>query len=46
MSRKAIDSLTRDELYTALFFANKAASLVCSRRGAEPPTLAETEALK
>jgi fructokinase len=46
MSRRAIDSLTKDELYNALFFANKAASLVCSRRGAEPPNLAETEALK
>jgi fructokinase len=46
MSRKAISAFTEGELYEALFFANKAASLVCSRRGAEPPTLAETEALK
>jgi fructokinase len=46
MSRRAIPALTEAELYDALFFANKAASLVCSRRGAEPPTLAETEALK
>jgi fructokinase len=46
MSRKAILTLTEDELYDALFFANTAASLVCSRRGAEPPTLAETEAFK
>ncbi|MDR2070335.1 MAG: carbohydrate kinase [Treponema sp.] len=45
MSRKAISTLTEGELYDALFFANKAASLVCSRRGAEPPTFAETEAL-
>jgi fructokinase len=45
MSRTAIAALTEGELYEALFFANKAASLVCSRRGAEPPTLAETEAL-
>jgi fructokinase len=45
MSRQAIPALTEGELYAALFFANKAASLVCSRRGAEPPTLAETEAL-
>jgi fructokinase len=46
MSRKAISALTEGELYEALFFANKAASLVCSRRGAEPPALAEIEALK
>jgi fructokinase len=46
MSRQAISALTEGELYDALFFANKAASLVCSRRGAEPPTLAETEALR
>jgi fructokinase len=46
MSRRALDALSEAELYEALFFANKAASLVCSRRGAEPPTLAETEALK
>jgi fructokinase len=45
MSHQAIPALTEAELYGALFFANKAASLVCSRRGAEPPTLAETEAL-
>jgi len=45
MSRSAIAGLTEAELAQALFFANKAASLVCSRRGAEPPTLAEVEAL-
>jgi fructokinase len=45
MSRSALASLTGDELYDALFFANRAASLVCSRHGAEPPTLAEVEAL-
>jgi fructokinase len=45
MSRGAISALTEGELYGALFFANKAASLVCSRRGAEPPVLAEVEAL-
>jgi fructokinase len=45
MSRRAIAALTEAELYGALFFANKAASLVCSRRGAEPPALAEVEAL-
>ena len=44
MSRRAISALTEGELYDALFFANKAASLVCSRQGAEPPTPAEMEA--
>jgi fructokinase len=46
MSPAAIAALTEAELHEALFFANKAASLVCSRQGAEPPTLAEVEALK
>lgn len=46
MSRAGLASLTETELYDALFFANKAASLVCSRQGANPPTFAETEALK
>ena len=46
MSRSALANLTEDELYDALFFANKAAALVCSRRGAEPPTKREVDALK
>jgi fructokinase len=46
MSRRAVAALDEGELREALWFANKAASLVCSRRGAEPPTLAEVEALK
>ncbi|GHV42724.1 ribokinase [Spirochaetia bacterium] len=46
MSPAAIAALTEAELRDALFFANKAASLVCSRQGAEPPTLKEVEALK
>jgi fructokinase len=45
MSRPALAGLTGEDLYDALFFANKAASLVCSRRGAEPPSLTEVEAL-
>ncbi|MDR1108234.1 MAG: PfkB family carbohydrate kinase, partial [Spirochaetaceae bacterium] len=45
MSRPALCSLTKTELYDALFFANKAASLVCSRHGADPPTRTEVEAL-
>ena len=46
MSRPSLAALTEVELYDALFFANKAASLVCTRQGAEPPTLKEVEALK
>ncbi|MDR3334594.1 MAG: carbohydrate kinase, partial [Treponema sp.] len=45
LSRSALTALTGQELYEALCFANKAASLVCSRQGAEPPTLAELEEL-
>jgi len=46
MSRSALVNLSELELYDALFFANKAAALVCSRRGAEPPTRKEVEGLK
>jgi fructokinase len=46
MSRAALASLTETEAYDALFFANKAASIVCSRHGADPPTLIEVETLK
>lgn len=45
MSPQGLLSLTEEALYEALFFANKAASLVCSRHGADPPSLAEVEAL-
>jgi fructokinase len=45
MSRAALAGLGAGELEEALRFANKAASLVCGRQGAEPPTLAEVEAL-
>jgi fructokinase len=45
MSRPAIASLTERDLNAALVFANKAAALVCSREGAEPPALAELERL-
>jgi fructokinase len=45
MSRSALASLSEQELYDALFFANKAASLVCTRQGADPPSLAEVRAL-
>jgi fructokinase len=43
--RRKLAALSGDEFYDALFFANKAASLVCSRQGANPPTFEETEAL-
>ena len=46
MSRSALVNLSETELYDALFFANKAASIVCSRRGAEPPTKREVDNLK
>jgi fructokinase len=46
MSEAALASLTEGELRDALYFANKAASLVCSRKGADPPTIAEVEALR
>jgi fructokinase len=43
MSRSAIAALTREDLTAALLFANRAAALVCSREGAEPPALDEVE---
>jgi fructokinase len=46
MSRHDLANLSEAELYDALFFANKAASIVCSRHGASPPTLREVERLK
>jgi len=45
MSRSALANMSDTELYEALFFANKAAAIVCSRRGAEPPTRKEVEEL-
>jgi fructokinase len=46
MSRAGIAGLSTTELEEALAFANKAASLVCSRRGAEPPNMAEMESFR
>ncbi|MDR2393734.1 MAG: carbohydrate kinase [Treponema sp.] len=46
MSPSQVASLTTEDLSQALGFANKAASLVCTRHGANPPTLAEMEAFK
>ena len=46
MSRSALAGLSEADLYNALYFANKAASIVCTRHGAEPPTRREVENLK
>jgi fructokinase len=46
MSRSALVNLNEKELYDALLFANKAASIVCSRQGADPPKRKEVESLK
>ena len=46
MSRSALTGLSETELYDAVFFANKAASIVCSRRGADLPSRKEVESLK
>jgi fructokinase len=46
MSRSGLANLSEADLCDALFFANKAASIVCSRQGADPPTLKEVERLK
>ncbi|MDR2182079.1 MAG: carbohydrate kinase [Treponema sp.] len=45
LSREALPRLGEAELQEALIFANKAASIVCSRKGAHPPDLSEIEAL-
>ena len=44
LDRAAIDGVTEDELRTALAFANTAASITCTRAGAQPPTFAEMRA--
>jgi fructokinase len=44
MSKEAIAALSEAELEQALLFSNRAAALVCARRGAEPPSLAELQA--
>jgi fructokinase len=41
MSHNAIANLSENDLRDALTFANKAAAIVCTRRGAQPPTLEE-----
>jgi fructokinase len=44
LDRTAIRGVTEDELRAALTFANTAASITCTRAGAQPPTLAEMRA--
>ena len=46
MTRSSLANLSEADLYKALLFANKAASIVCTRRGAEPPSYREVERLK
>ena len=46
LSRKALEQITESEILKSLVFANKAAAIVCSRKGADPPTLAEIETLQ
>ena len=41
MSHNAIANLSENDLRDALTFANKAAAFVCTRKGAQPPTLEE-----
>jgi fructokinase len=43
LSRPGVASISEGALREALSFANTAASIVCSRKGANPPTLAEVE---
>jgi fructokinase len=41
MTHNALVNLSETDLHDVLVFANKAASIVCTRHGAEPPTLEE-----
>ena len=43
MSHNAVVNLSGTDLHEALAFANKAAAIVCTRHGAEPPGPAEME---
>jgi fructokinase len=45
LSHNAIINLSENDLRGALTFANKAAGIVCTRKGAQPPTLEEVEKL-
>jgi fructokinase len=41
LSRRALAGITEAELHDAVLYANKAASVVCSRHGADPPNKSE-----
>jgi fructokinase len=41
LSRRSLTSLSEADLRDAVLYANKAASIVCSRHGADPPTAGE-----
>jgi fructokinase len=41
LSHNGVTGLSEDDLYNALVFANKAAAIVCGRKGAEPPYMEE-----
>jgi fructokinase len=43
LSHNGIADLSEDDLYNALVFANKAAAIVCGRKGAEPPYMEEMD---
>jgi len=45
MLNNAIANLSEGDLHDALVFANKAAAIVCTRHGAEPPSMEEVEKL-
>jgi fructokinase len=44
LSRRALACLEETELRDAVLYANKAATIVCSRQGADPPKAGEIEA--
>lgn len=46
MSRDALANLSEKDLYDALVYANKAAGIVCTRHGCEPPAQEEVEDAK
>ena len=46
MSRSSLPNLSEADLCNAMIFANKAASITCSRPGMDPPTRKEVENLK
>jgi len=43
LSRKGIENMNENDLHSALVYSNKAAAIVCGRKGAEPPYAQEIE---